>query len=608
MALLTVCVSGLSGQVNKKALQEYEAAKQYLKDRSYEKALQALEKAEQYDAGMASIWFLRADLYNQLKDTDNELLSMQKGFALDSTGFTAYYFYLGERYFDRGAYAEALAAYRKYLGTDTKLKRAEEAGKRIANCQFALEALRTGERQPVELFIGSDRDVYWPSLDITGKTVLYTRLENNEENIWMRRDSADHYLNINTPYYNEGTQSLTADGQMLYFTGCDLPDSRGSCDIYVSYRISDTLWSEPVNLGDPVNSDAWEAQPSVSPDGTRLFFASGREGGKGGCDIWYSVLRARWPNGRQIWSPPRPLLLNTPGNEMAPFLYYDGKTLFFASDNYPGMGGMDIYKVDLEGSGEPKHIGITVNTHRNEMGFAVDASGKWGYFASDKTGPKNIYRYRLEEEMACEEVAYMRLLVQDEAGGKIVPDRVFVQDLVQGDTLFYYNESFMPPELITCVPSDSRLLVSVLKKGYLYCSDTMRVGRAAYDSPETKILVLQRIQPERTLVLKGIFFDVDKAVLKPESEQELKQLTEFLRMNPEVKIEISGYTDDSGTDEYNNRLSEARALEVYTYLFLNRIKKERMQYRGYGKTRPVAPNSTEEGRAKNRRTEIKVIE
>ncbi len=606
--LLMVCFSGLSGQVNKKALQEYEAAKQYLKSHSYGKALQALDRAEQYNAGMASVWFLRADLYHQLKDTDNEILSMQKGFALDSTGFTAYYFYLGEGYFSRGAYAEALAAYRKYTTTDAGQNRVEEARKRIANCLFALEALRTGERQSVELFIGSEKDVYWPSLDITGKTVLYTRLENDEENIRMYRDSADYYLNINTPFYNEGTQSLTADGQMLYFTGCNLPDSRGSCDIYVSYRISDTLWSEPVNLGDPINTDAWEAQPSVSPDGTRLFFASSRAGSKGGCDIWYSVLRARWPGGRQIWSPPQPLLINTPGNEMAPFLYYDGKILFFASDNYPGMGGMDIYKVDLEGSGEPENIGITVNTHRNEMGFAVDATGKWGYFASDRDGLKNIYRYRLEEEVACEEVAYMQLLVENEEGRGIVPDRVFVQDMVQGDTLFYYNEAFMPRELITCVPSDCRLLVSVLKKGYLYCSDTMHVGRAAYDAPQTKILTLRKIRPERVLVLKGVFFDVDRSVLKPESKRELEQLVEFLKMNPEVKIEISGHTDDSGTDEHNDRLSEERAFEVYKYLFLNRIKKERMQYRGYGKREPVAPNDTEEGRAKNRRTEIKVLE
>ena len=219
---------------------------------------------------------------------------------------------------------------------------------------------------------------------MTGETVLYTSLDEGVENIRMRKGEKTFFLSLNTAE-NEGTQSLTADGQMMYFTGCGRPDSRGSCDIYVAYRLSDSLWSEPVNLGEPVNTDAWEAQPAISPDGRHLFFASTRPGGRGGSDIWYSTLLGRSSDGRQQWSEPRLLYFNTPGQEMAPFLYYDGKTLFFASDAYTGMGGMDIYKVNLDEAGEPLNMGISINSHENEMGFVVDATGRKGYFTSAQT-------------------------------------------------------------------------------------------------------------------------------------------------------------------------------------------------------------------------------
>ena len=119
---------------------------------------------------------------------------------------------------------------------------------------------------------------------------------------------------------------------------------------------------------------------------------------------------------------------------------------------------------------------------------------------------------------------------------------------------------------------------------------------------------LKPIEKNQTLVLKGIFFDIDDYRLKPESYPELRQLLAFLRLNPKVRIEIAGHTDDTGGDEHNYRLSEDRAFEVYKFLFLHRVPKERMEYKGYGKDRPLAPNDTEGGRAKNRRTEIKIID
>ena len=160
--------------------------------------------------------------------------------------------------------------------------------------------------------------------------------------------------------------------------------------------------------------------------------------------------------------------------------------------------------------------------------------------------------------------------------------------------------------MLACIPVNKLLWVSAVKQRYLYYSDTLQVKENTRENPRIYTLCLRPIQKEQTLVLKGIFFDVDDYRLRPESYPELRQLVVFLKQNPEVKIEISGHTDNTGSDQHNYRLSENRAFEVYKYLFLNHIQKERMEYKGYGKDRPLRTNDTEEGRKENRRTEIRV--
>lgn len=602
-------VPGLKAQTeNKKARNLFQQAREVFRAGKPDEALGLLEKAITYDPAFTELYLLQADIFHKKGRAEEEAKVLESALKLDSLKSHPYYYLvLAEYYFGCSAYAKASEFYDLYLQRDKKQMHRSKVLLRSECCRFALEALNSQERQLVEVFIRSEDDVYWPSLDVTGGTVLYTRLQEGGENIWMHRKDAGRPLNINTPDGNEGTQSLTADGQMMYFTGCERPDSHGSCDIYVAYRLSDSLWSAPVNLGYPVNTDAWEAQPSVSADGTRLFFASTREGGKGGSDIWYSTLLERYPDGRQLWARPKLLYFNTPGNEMAPFLYYNGRVLFFSSDGYTGMGGMDIYRVELDSVSEPLNIGITVNTVRNEMGFAVDASGRWGYFSSDWDGSRNIYRYELEDRSRCEEMAYLRLSVRDESGQEMRPDKLLVIHPQQEDTLAYYDEAYAPGKMLSVVPAHSLLLISAQKAGYLYYSDTVRIERALYDMPREKVVVLRRIVPDAAQVLKGIFFDVNDYGLREDSRFELEQLVAFLKENPAVEIEIAGHTDNSGTTEYNARLSEARAFEVYKYLFLHHIRKERMQYKGYGEKKPLASNATEEGRARNRRTEIRII-
>lgn len=589
--------------LNKKAVGLFLHAKQVFREGDQEKALELLDKAKTYDSGFSALYLLEADIYHKKGNKTGEITAVETALGLDSLKSHPYYFLvLADYYFDEADYGRALECYRYYLDRDKRLQVKQQAERQIANCRFALKALQTQSKRPVEVFYEAELPVYWPAVDITGQTLLFTQQEGDRENMWMLKNGKRYPVDFNT-MENYGAPSLTADGQMMYFS---MKNGRNSFDIYVAYRLTDTTWSEPVNLGAPVNTEAWDAQPAISGDGTRMYFASNREGGRGGSDIWFSRLLRREPDGRQFWSQPRCLYFNTEKDEMAPFLYFDSETLFFASEGYAGMGKKDIYKVNVAEVSEPLNIGITVNTQKEEFGFMVDASGQWGYFSSDISGKRCIYRYQLDQEIACPPAAYLKLQVLNESSWVINPDCLTLVEVETGDTLALYEQEYLRKEMLSCVPVNKLLLVSVIKKGYLYFSDTLQVKHSTAADPQVYTAVLHPIRKDSTLVLKGIFFDVDDYRLKPESYPELQQLAAFMKLNPHVKIEISGHTDNSGSDIHNYRLSENRAFEVYKYLFLKHIAKERMVYKGYGKDRPLLPNTSEEGRAKNRRTEIRI--
>jgi tetratricopeptide (TPR) repeat protein len=294
------------------------------------------------------------DLLFKQKRTSESMKCYRAALAIDSLAYKPMLFNLATTELLEGDYQSALIHFRAYL----RLKTATEKNKALAvrqinNCLFAIEAVKKPVQfNPVALGggVNTEADEYWPSLTADGTTLMFTRQSYSDyypasmtstqedfykstyaDGVWSKAYSAGAPLNTKQ---NEGAQTISSAGNYMFFTACDRPGGMGSCDLFfAAYRNNN--WTIPYNIGPPVNSSSWESTPSVSADGSRLFFSSSRPGGMGGKDIWYSQLKS---NGQ--WAQPVNMgpLVNSPNDEMSPFIHFDGRTLYFASDGRPGMG------------------------------------------------------------------------------------------------------------------------------------------------------------------------------------------------------------------------------------------------------------------------------
>ncbi len=406
---------------------------------------------------------------------------------------------------------------------------------------------------------------------------------------------------------NEGAASISPDGMYFYFTACNRDDGFGSCDLYVSKR-EKGKWSKPTNMGSTVNSKNWDSHPSIAPDGKTLYFTSARNGNM---DIYVSELdeNGNWSEPQNIGKP-----INTNKTEMSPFIHPDGKTLYFASDGHFGMGGLDLFfsRKQEDGSwSEPQNLGYPINTHHDEGFFIVNALGNMAYFSSNKFGgygKLDLFCFELPEEVRPTPVTYLKGIVLEAETNKKLSANFELFDLETGKLVVRSVSDEADGSFIVSLPISKNYALHVSKEGYLFHSENF-----ALDENINKIgtyeknVILQAIKTGEVVVLRNIFFDFDKETLKEESMLELEKLLNLLKNNSNMSVEIRGHTDNIGSAEYNKVLSEKRALSVYTYLIKHGIDTQRLKYKGYGLSIPIDTNETEEGRANNRRTEFKVL-
>jgi len=522
-----------------------------------------------------------------------------------------------------GNFTKALDVINEYLSNQKLGEASRKAGEFRQRCfEFAVAQEKKNAGRNYEFApknagdrINSAESEYLPCLTIDGKEFFFTRrIRGYDEDFfsakWDGKDwvkAAPLVGNVNTDQ-NEGAQMISQDGEWLVFTACNRKDGWGSCDIYISFNTPQG-WSEGLNLGGKINTDQWESQPCLSPDKRDLYFASKRFGGQGGSDIYVSHLRLDG-----TWSDPENLgpSINTSGDDQCPFIHADNQTLFFTSDGRLGYGETDLYYSRKGPKGDwsvPENLGYSINTIYDEGTLFIAADAKTAYYASDRTdgkGGMDIYSFELPENIRPDKTLWVKGQVFDKKTTKGLPSAVELIDLNTKQLISQVQTDEKGNYLIT-LPVGKDYAFNVNRKGYLFYSDNFFLVNHSPDSTYEKNIPLQPIEANASVVLKNVFFDVNKFDLKPESEAELDIVVKLMNDNPTVKIQIGGHTDNVGKPADNLALSNNRAKSVVTYLISKGIPTARLSAKGFGETQPVADNKTEEGKAINRRTEMKVV-
>lgn len=467
--------------------------------------------------------------------------------------------------------------------------------------------------------INTYADEYWPSITADDSTLIFNRLIGTgylkqEDFYYSTKDSLGHWkmalpINELNTEGNEGAQSISANGRFMVFTACGRRDGFGSCDLYYSIKIGNK-WLPPRNMGKTINTRFWEAQPSISADGKTLYFVSNRPKGKGGMDIWYSRLLSISEEGTLLWSEPENININTEKNEMSPFIHSDNETLYFSSQSYENLGGLDIFmcQKDSVGFSTPKNLGAPINTAGDEMGFIVNSKGNTAYFSSDRNqNNKDIYSYIIPTKLRPNKVLYIKGKVLSSNKKAPLLANLQLQNLSNRANNYQTFSDIESGEYLLCIPTGKQWRLTAQSNGFLFYSETIDL-REVDKLHHQKDIVLSAIEYGAKIQLNSIFFDTDKATLKPKSLAELQDIKSLMQQNPELKIELSGHTDNQGNYKYNMLLSQKRANAVFDWLVAQGVSSDRLSAKGYGTMYPKATNETVQGRKQNRRTELKVTD
>jgi outer membrane protein OmpA-like peptidoglycan-associated protein/tetratricopeptide (TPR) repeat protein len=589
----------------------------------YITAIRMINEALKIEPKYVDAYLSLAGINAEMKNYAESVSRFEKAFALDSVYTNDYLLPYSISLAGTGRFNDALNSVNKFIIHPTLNERSIKAGEfRRTTYRFAIEYDKT---HPEKDYVFKPQDLgdsintadleYFPSLTIDGKKLIFTKRINGNEDFYesdLNNGWGKAYPlpgNINSTTFNEGAQNISQDGKWLIFTGCNFPEGLGSCDLYISH-LTKNGWSVPENLGPNVNSEFWESTPSLSPDKKDLYFSSNVPGGFGGKDIWVCH---RNENGK--WEEPSNLgpEINTPGDESTPFIHADNQTLYFNSNGHPGYSDKpDIFVTRKLPGGKwskPENLGYPINTIDDEGSMIVAADGKTAYYSSDRSDTKgglDIYTFELRQDLRPLKTLWVKGRVYDIKTKNGLPSSVELTD-VNNRQLISKLQTDEDGNYLVTLPVGKEYAFNVNRKGYLFYSENYDISEGTTDSTFEADIALQPIEAHAHIVLKNVFFDTKKTELKPESITELDNVVKLMNENPNIKILISGYTDNVGKPADNLTLSKGRAIAVVNYLLNKGVKNERLNFKGNGETNPVADNKTEEGRALNRRTELSIV-
>lgn len=453
-------------------------------------------------------------------------------------------------------------------------------------------------------------------------------IADKEDNKWNFDGEWQGPFNSSDADIANGTYSL--DKKRFYFTKCQQNwQFKVICKIYYSEQKDDNSWSEPVLLNEEINLPGYtSSHPTFGRESKKnnevMYFVSDRkEKSKGGLDIWcveYDAKKKKYKKVKNAGSA-----INSVGTEMTPFYDIKTRTLYFSSDGKPNMGGLDLYKAsgELNKWDEPKHLGLPFNSSADDLDFSLKPSGKGGFIVSNRVGGQSVYNATCCDDIY--EFAYVNFIDLVLTGSLIDVSAENPELLdTKGQVNVYITNGKDDRFLTETIPLSSANFKLNLKPGFDY---EIEVNKEGYFNNSVNIStknytksdnIVQSIRvekvPQEPIVIPHINYGFDSDKLTDDSKLALDtSLVVLLKKNPTFKIEVMAHTDSKGSDAYNLKLSQKRAESVVKYLVSKGINAERLTGKGYGETKPVAPNSNPdgsdnpEGRQKNRRTEFKII-
>jgi outer membrane protein OmpA-like peptidoglycan-associated protein len=616
--------------VDGRAIKLFEEAGQLTLARQYDQALEKYQAAIAREASFLEAYIKMAQLLmTQGKLEEAEKIALQGKNRLQGKNATRklagdFGWFFTNYYLKLGQYKEAINEFGLVENlVDDQFKKTIyfiDMVKQIDFLKTHIQDVKSVQKERLANPLNGFQLQYFPVLTADGEQILFTKrdgIKNTDKEdiytsyldsagVWSSPVSISQTVNS---IYNEGTCTVTADGNVLIYTSCDAPDSFGSCDLFIS-RKKNGIWQSPTNMGIKVNSSNWDSQPSLSADGRILFFSSNRKGGFGGNDIWYSVLQEdqSWAQAKNLGS-----VINTPKDEISPFMFFNNELLFFASNGHLGFGGMDIFISKVEG-GEfqnPENLGLPINDQLDQVALFITAQKDYAYYTELVTNSISkdrslLYRFKFPQDIYLGE----NLLV---TGGKVfnsktnepIEAKLSLVSLSNDSTLYEFRSDGKTGEFLMLYPEESVSGLYVEKQGYL--PKIYNVERDSIRNVKNLRVEMVPISRGEEFVFENIFFEFDKYELKSESFSSLKRLSNFMKENPQVRILISGHTDNVGNSSYNLQLSLQRAKRVQDYLFQQGFDSSRVEVEGKGDKNPMVPNSTLENQALNRRISIQIL-
>lgn len=625
-----------------RAIQHYQDGEMALLKKNYNKAIRSFEKALKIKpdlrAAQRGIGLCHA-LENRYKLALSQYLNI---IEKDPRFSRVLYYQVAEAYYRIGEYTTAIFYFDKFdqlqdvpLVEFTVNGEKEQALEEelLARLPSAIEACQVSQdsstfQNEVYVYnmgnaINSRFDEYFPFLSNDQRMLFFTKRRGvgDDENLFVSHFENNRWRNtqsVGEPFNtekNEGMSTMVRDGRKMFFTACNREEVLGPCDIWEA-RVNVDVVESVSPLSGASNSDKWESQASISCDGRTLYFASNRPGGYGGTDIWYSRLTADG-----YWSEPINMgpPINTEKDEESPFITNDGKALYFCSIGHLGRGDQDIFMSRKDGVGKwtnPVNLGPKVNTAYRELGFFLSADGRTGYFASDRPGGfggMDIYVVELTEALTSDPMTFVEGYVRDSLTGKGLPVRV----------QFAGRESLLTEEdgrFFLCLPANSFLPIGIDETDYrpydqnydipewdnksFYPLDILLVPNFL-PPPAADTSLREPMEPRKISLTKRyfhtVYFQFDSDDVNYEEIPALQDFADRVQNKDIIRVEINGYADDIGEDQYNLELSERRAKKIALFLMERGIPVSRISMKGYGEIRDDRPNQ------QNRRVELKVF-